>query len=115
MLRPCLDCGTLSSGSYCPPHQTAVNRARDARRGSSHDRGYDASWARLSKAARAAEPWCHTEGGCPYPDSGVPPNDLVADHRIPGSLDGGVEVLCRRCNSRRGGARRQAERQARGR
>ena len=40
--RPCLDCGTLTtSGSRCPRCQAQRARARDARRGSARQRGYD--------------------------------------------------------------------------
>lgn len=39
--RPCLDCGTPSSGTRCGGCARARGRARDAIRGSSTERGYD--------------------------------------------------------------------------
>lgn len=69
---------------------------------SPHRAGYTAAWYALSARAIAAAPWCvqcYTEG-----DKG---NPLTADHIIP--LSGGgrsepenIQVLCRRCNSRKG-------------
>jgi len=42
-LRPCLDCSRLTarSDSRCPTCAGARHQAKDARRGSRHDRGYD--------------------------------------------------------------------------
>lgn len=100
MLRPCLDCGMLTSGSRCPPHQTVFSRQRDARRGSRQQRGYDQDWVRLSKAAIAAEPWCHRLGGCRFlADAGTPANPWSTDHIKPGSLVLGVTVLCMKDNA----------------
>lgn len=39
--RPCLDCGSISEGSRCPAHTRARTRARDLRRGTPTQRGYD--------------------------------------------------------------------------
>lgn len=41
-LRPCLDCRRPSPTSRCASCRSAVNRERDAQRGSSTARGYDA-------------------------------------------------------------------------
>lgn len=41
-LRPCLGCGKPGPKSRCSTCRSAVNRARDATRGSSTERGYGA-------------------------------------------------------------------------
>ena len=41
-LRPCLGCGKPGPKSRCSSCRSAVNRARDATRGSSTERGYGA-------------------------------------------------------------------------
>jgi 5-methylcytosine-specific restriction endonuclease McrA len=41
--RPCLDCGRLTPGTRCPACTSARSRARDARRGNRHQRGYDST------------------------------------------------------------------------
>jgi len=102
--RPCLDCGRLTIGTRCAEH----TRILEQRRGSPTQRGYGAAWHRLAQAAIRAEPWCHTAGGCPYPDAGIPGvNPLTGGHAIPMAAGGPalpdvVVVQCRRCNSSQG-------------
>ena len=97
MLRPCLDCGTPTQRTRCPEHTAAHERARPSRR----IRGrYDARWQRLSKIARARQPWCSGYNRPPHAS-----DDLTGDHRDP--LNGetrfvrleDIDVLCRACNS----------------
>ena len=60
--RTCLGCGVLiPTGSRCPACRAVAERARDTRRGSRQDRGYDAEheaerrrWAPLVEAGRVA-------------------------------------------------------------
>ncbi len=86
--KPCLDCGTLSASTRCPPC-----------------RGYDSEWERLSKKARKLQPFCSDCGAT---------EDLQADHspeawtrRAAGKpirlKD--VDVVCGPCNIGRGQAR----------
>lgn len=97
-LRPCLDCGALTSKSRCPTCQRPRDRARDARRGSRHERGYDNEWVALVAEAVKRHPWC-TDCGT----TGCRDNPLTGDHlRWPALTCADVEVVCRRCNSRRG-------------
>lgn len=89
--KPCLTCGVLTKGSRCPTCEANVQRARNKARAHL----YGGSWPRVSKAARAREPWCHcTRTGChgnlfPCASGG----DLTLDHET-------GQVECRSCNSR---------------
>lgn len=95
--RPCLSCGTLiPSGSRCEECRLAKGRLREQHRPSKHERGYGNEWARMSKAVRAAQPWCARCGTT---------SDLTVDHVKPGSLERGVRVLCRRCHGSVGARR----------
>lgn len=108
-LKPCLDCGDLSDQSRCPTHRTSQEQVR----GSAAARGYDAGWRRLVKEAVRL----HLQKyGAVCPGYGVPPHtatkaSLTGDHKIPLSLGGkneasNIQVLCRPCNSRKGGRNR---------
>lgn len=100
--RPCLTVGCpklTRNGSRCPEHTQQHTRQRDQRRGSPAERGYDAAWRRLSRAAILAQPWCSR---C-YATA-----DLTADHIVPLAAGGlsvieNVQVLCRTCNGRKAG------------
>lgn len=67
MLKPCLVCGELASGTRCAAHclphppKTKSNKAL----------GYDHRWRRLSERARRVQPFCS--------DCGTP-DDLTTDH-----------------------------------
>ena len=65
--RPCVDCGVVVRAARC----INCNRVRERKRPSRLDRGYDAEWRKLSKAARDAQPWCSI---CKST------KDLTADH-----------------------------------
>lgn len=105
--RPCLDCGTLTRNpSRCDEHQAAWEARRDARRGTSAQRGYDSQWRRT--AATAVTEWRAEHGDwCPGWDTDPhPATDLSGDHKTPLSRGGtndpdNVQVLCRGCNSRK--------------
>src|SRR5262245_57535392 len=78
-LRPCLVCGTQTSGSRCPPHKL---------------RTYRGPWRRQAEKTIAAHVaalgwWCP---GWKRPAH--PSRDLTVDHD--------VGVLCRSCNDRKG-------------
>lgn len=104
MIRRCLDCSTrIPSGSRCSGCDTKRERVRSRERGTpEHYRG---SWRRISREAREAHVRRY---GLVCPGWKVPQHrvaafrDLTADHVIAGRLDGGVVVLCRSCNSRKG-------------
>jgi len=105
--RPCLDCGTLTRNpSRCDEHQAAWEARRNAQRGTSAQRGYTNPWRRTAEAAVAQHratygDWC--------PGWQVPAHqaaDLTADHIVPKARGGSddpsnVQVLCRRCNTRK--------------
>lgn len=81
-LRPCLDCGKptpMRPGIYrCPTHEATRQQTRNLVRTQ-----YRGPWRTLSRAARAAQPWCTRCGTT---------TDLTLDHET-----GTVE--CRPCNS----------------
>lgn len=98
LLRPCLDCGQATTGSYCGSHAV---RAPDLRRGREH-RSH--KWRRLSSRIRAAQPWCEHCGTS---------QRLQVDHRVPLSVDPSREydvtnlrVLCAVCHGRVGSQQR---------
>ena len=104
MLKPCIEpgCGEPSTSSRCAEHR---REHRNNRRESSRARGYDTTWTKLSKRARAAQPWCL--------DCGTT-DDLTVDH-LPIAWERKAEgkairlqdvaVVCGLCNSRRGSSR----------
>jgi len=97
-LRPCLDCGTPAPGTRCPEHTTSAKGTRE-------QRGYDATWRRLSKRARRLQPFCEDCGAV---------TDLTTDH-LPSAWErkaagkpirlNDIAVVCLPCNITRGAAR----------
>lgn len=106
----CADCGASYTrdrpSSRCPECAPKDDTLRPSRAGkTTTQRGYGGAWQRLSKRARAMQPFCS--------DCGTP-EDLTADHseetwrrmaagKVLRLQD--VDVVCRRCNSERGAAR----------
>ena len=102
LLKRCLaqGCAYLSDRAYCPQHRT--KDSRNARL-----RGYDTAWTRLSKQARAKQPFCSDCGSTA---------DLQCDHSpgawqrhalgLPIRLED-VDVVCGACNRKRGKARQK--------
>lgn len=70
-LRPCLDCGTPVDTPRCSECAPPVERERHNRKSSPRARGYDTAWDRLSKRARALQPFCEVCGAT---------TDLQLDH-----------------------------------
>lgn len=83
--RPCTICGRLTNGSRCPAHRPPARKKPT-------NPLYNRAWRKVSQDARKAQPWCSTCGST---------QDLTVDHIAPGSLDAGIRVLCRPCNSRK--------------
>ncbi|MBS1696379.1 MAG: hypothetical protein JST91_29690 [Actinobacteria bacterium] len=102
MMRPCLRCGELASGSYCEEHAPVKASAKE--------RGYTYAWSRLSKRCREIQPWCLDCGS---------EQDLSLDHTTPAAWEiakrrpltlkdaakGLVVVRCMECNNKAGKAR----------
>ena len=92
--RPCLKCGTPTKGTYCPAHKQAAPTYAEKQRRRALIEGH----------LQTRGPVCPGYGTPPHPSS-----DLTADHIYPrsrfgdtgGPLQGGLQVLCRRCNSRK--------------
>lgn len=88
--RPCLSCGSLASGSYCPPCQQARQARRNARRIHYHgdyqrratqvresaNRDPDTVCRRCGQPARPGDPW--TAGHVIDSD---PASPLAPEHR----------------------------------
>lgn len=105
----CSECGTTyerdRDGSTCESCRPADRGERELYRGSRQSRGYDERWTRLSRRARALQPFCSDCGAT---------DDLTADHsttawerRAAGKAIRlrDIDVVCRRCNGERGAAR----------
>ena len=100
---PCIDCGTPAPTTRCTEH------TKPDLRGTATQRGYDSTWAALSRRARRAQPFC-TDCGAR--------DDLTVDHSPEAwaRKNAGlvirlqdVDVCCRSCNSKRGRARPTGE------
>ncbi|MBF6330261.1 HNH endonuclease [Nocardia transvalensis] len=96
ILRPCLDCGEPSTTARCPEHALRDDRVRD------HDHVHwnGGRWKRLSARLRRVQPWCSSCGAT---------DELTVDHIAPVSTRPdlayelrNLQVLCRRCNGRKG-------------
>jgi excisionase family DNA binding protein len=82
------------AGRARAPEAAAQTTTAMTRRGTTAQKGYGASWQRLSRLARQRQPWCTFCGST---------QDLVADHINPATRGrpltlADVQVLCRRCN-----------------
>lgn len=104
-VRRCLECGIrIPSGSRCARHADTHERSR--RRGRRQP-WYGGDWRKVSKRAREEHVARH---GLTCPGYGVPAHrvdsidDLTLDHVTPRSTSGGLQVLCRSCNGRKGGS-----------
>ena len=101
-MRPCLDCGEVSESTRCEACSPTTTEMRGL---TFRQRGYDAAWDRLSRRARALQPFC---SDCGRRDQ------LTADH-LPSAWERkarglalrlvDVDVVCRECNLRRGSSR----------
>lgn len=104
----CPECGTvfyrIRDSAYCteckPTDDSYLYRTQTTAQA-----GYDERWNRLSRRARALQPFCSDCGS---------PEDLTADHttrawkrRAAGKTIRlkDIDVVCRACNSERGAAR----------
>src|SRR5688572_16358817 len=104
----CQDCGRIidkKKNGRCltcyRQNEREKSRARRAR-GTTSQRGYGSDYQRRRAAAIRAQPWCSDCG-----HTGSEDNPLTAEHILPvsqGGKAGPLGVLCRSCNSSRGGA-----------
>lgn len=102
--RPCIDCGTLTSGTRCPIHQANRERGRKQR-----PTNTTRDWAERQRRAFAVTAHRQVNGNwCPgYGVQAHPSSDLTADHVVSinagGDPNGPLQVLCRSCNGRKAG------------
>lgn len=99
-LRPCAGsplCPELVAGLYCPAHA----RAKEAERGSSHARGYDAEWHKTRAAYLRDHPVCEN-CGADEETSGHPLEvdhiDGLGPHGPRGHDPANLQTLCRSCH-----------------
>lgn len=98
--RPCTypGCGQIR----CTLHSRATARQYDQRRGTAHQRGYDARWQRVRLAVLIAEPLCRH---CAEIGIATPANEV--DHITPLSRGGerlatwNLQPLCHPCHARK--------------
>jgi hypothetical protein len=100
--RPCLTCGTLSLGSYCPTHLAQLNKLREAKRNTEPRRAYKAAmygsqYRKLRQQVLANATHCHL---CQAPFQVT--DNIEADHLIPGDPLSPLAAAHRLCNQRRG-------------
>lgn len=89
--RPCLDCGQ--------PHVRARGRCADCE--AEFRAHYAGDWTATSKRIRTEHVATHGQV-CPgWKRPAHTATDLTVDHVVAGSLSGGVQVLCRSCNTRK--------------
>lgn len=92
-MTPCLDCGQPGvTGRGTTVLCVACQRRRTNAR--TH---YKGDWAKLSRRLRQSASRCAI---CRQPFT--PDNPATLDHVAPRSRAAGLQVLCRRCNSRKG-------------
>lgn len=123
VLRPCLDCGELSTDSRCDECRRERDRTQAREEYKIKGRrerlaGHEsAAWVRLSKRARALQPWC---SDCLRGLDQLESHErLEADHlpiawakyeKKKPILLTDVEVLCSTCNNAKGSSRPGSER-----
>lgn len=103
----CPECGSVFSREDSSAYCSDCKPPRDyfTRTKTTHERGYNERWNRLSRKARELQPFCSDCGTM---------DDLTADHTEQAweRFDAGktirlqdIDVVCRSCNSARGEAR----------
>lgn len=100
-MKPCIECGEVSSGSRCDEHKLSGGKHVH----NATERGYDYAWRKLSERARKLQPFCSDCGS---------KHDLQTDHSPEAwkRKEAGkairlkdVDVVCGPCNRKRGSAR----------
>lgn len=114
-LKPCLDCGKLSRESRCPADSARRKRASNARYRPHRERRPDYNAAERDRRAEAVQAHREQHGNwCPgWERPPHPATDLTADHPVEVAAGGseGQEhvVMCRSCNSSKGGRIRRSQ------
>lgn len=111
-VRPCLEprCGHVydTQRERCPKPRCPRSMRRPSR---GQQARIPRSAAERKRRAQAVADWIAAHGYvCPgFNRPPHPSRDLTADHVLPqslGGVDGPLRVLCRRCNTARGGSNR---------
>jgi HNH endonuclease len=100
--RPCLDCGEPTQGSRCARCRAVQDRARDAVRGNTTQRGLGAEHQRqVAELKREAGPLSY----CPRCGRAITKaNPITGQHVVPRAHGGtkATELECKICNSSAG-------------
>jgi 5-methylcytosine-specific restriction enzyme A len=104
-LRPCghPGCGKLVKQGRCELHRKQECKEVDVRRGSAHERGYTAQWAKYSKARLRQYPLC-MECGRQGRITPATCTDHIIAHKGNMTLFWATDnhqSLCKRCNDRK--------------
>jgi 5-methylcytosine-specific restriction enzyme A len=112
LLRPCPvpGCVLLTEDGRCESHRLERQRERDAGRGKTAARGYDATWRRVRALKLATDPFCEIRTHC----QGMVAGEV--DHKIPIRdapelrLEwGNLQSSCHRCHAAKTARERQAQ------
>ena len=111
-MSPCLSCGELTKPnplSRCEECSTAFHRVQPAREHvattSARSRGYDSRWRRLSEQARKLQPFCSDCGALTDLQGDHSPEAWKRKERGLAIRLQDIDVVCGRCNRKRGAAR----------
>ena len=92
--RPCIDCGTLATGSRCPTCQTALERRLSAQRGPRPH--YAGDYRKRAKQVRESGQPCYLCG-----QYGTADDPIQADHLVEGDPRSPLLPAHRSCNIRK--------------
>ena len=103
--KPCLECGTLSKGNYCPQHGIR-NGSRSKAKAQAYEQKpdrvakkrllYGPEYRKIAKQFKQTEQICHI---CKTP---IPQGVATADHLTPGDPASRLLPAHPKCNSSRG-------------
>lgn len=100
-MRLCVECGAAAEGSRCTEHRLKDSRPKPA----AANAAYDYAWKRLSRRARALQPFCVDCGTTTDLQTDHTPEAWQRKERGLAIRLEDVDVVCGACNRARGAAR----------